>query len=277
MSQENYILLSQLPKQLWLHLIDSQAKLEIDYIDYNYGEINIHAKIHYLDIIHSFRLLIYIEEHIHQKFARNVIDQIIKMIKNKVKCTIFIPYGEPGYLHRVNDFEYDIKIESSYFSFEFSDQIITFLEYAKKICYVKKNPEYIEKIYNIYMKYYPNSKMREIGDDWVDRSENYPNDLKRLFDCDMYYGHHEYDLDEYEIICQTGKYEKYFPICYCTEESKLYGYSKGYKGNTMMVLDWANSVRECLYEPTHLWIRYLALPKSGAEKMKIIEYELNFQ
>jgi hypothetical protein len=257
MSQENHILLSQLPKQLWLHLIDSQPKLEIDYVDYGYGEINIHAKICHLDIVHSFRLLMCIEEQDHQIFACNVIDQIIKMIKNKVKCNVFIPYREPIYRFWDNGSDYDIGIGSSYFSFEFSNQIIIFLEYAKNICCLKNNPEYVEKIYNIYSKYYPNSRMQEYTSDFVDFSENYPNDLKHLFECDMFYDHREYDLDEYEIMCQTGKYEKYFPICFCTEESKLYGYSKGYKGNTMMVLDWANSLCECLYEPTQLQIRYL--------------------
>lgn len=268
MSENNHILLSQLPKQLWKYLIDSKPRLKIVDVAYRYHAIAVYGSISYLDENIPIELEMEFDVCNFQeipaeldddhKYIHETIDDAIVDLKNRTKCVLPDTITTATYFGGRKDdiHDSDIKIGFNYFSFEFSDTIISFLEFVKKISNSRKNPEYIKRIYDIYMKYYPNSKMWAYLDDY----SNYGEDLEYLFNYILHYDHHEYDLDEYEVMCQTGKYEECFPICYCTEESKLYGYHMGHQGNTMMALKWCGSCCCSSNTSTDLLIRYL-LPK----------------
>jgi len=265
--------LRQLSKPVVSHLLDYIPKLKINRVEYYHDEVKLNCSILYVDHIVPLGLSSFLTKNSEKYIIKCIIvDKIIDSIQNKIMSRYilvdtFMQFG---------DFHNDeiiitsdgIKVGPYKYSFDCSNAIIELLEYTKLFGLATHNEEYIEKLYNIYMKYYPDSKIPHFDsqhDYYVDRdyigsadyynSADYLDDLKQLFKEPQYYDHKKYDFNDYEKLCQTGKINKYFPIYIC-HQKECFSDMKNYD-KAIVAMNWKASYCQTSYDSTDINIVYL--------------------
>ena len=249
----------QFPKSIILCLLNYIPKLKINYVSLNYNEITIKCDIIYLDhtIPVSLNSFVKIKQ---DKYLTKclLVDQIIHNIKNKILSKITLTEGvymDGNVRNGVIVTDNHIRIGEYDYSFDCSNAIIELLEYVKLVGFAVSDSEYISKLYNIYMKYYPDSKLNGWDSDGID---NYDNDIKELFKSWQYYGYKRFDIEEYEFLCQKTKFKKYFPMYYCNRtECKLEEFNDLDCNKAIVAMEWEKSHCESNWESTDIRIVYL--------------------
>lgn len=241
----NYLLLSQMPKELLPYLLDSEPKLKIHYVEFDNCMIIVNGKISYLN--HQFPISVTVASTSKfEKYERlcNSIDNLIWCLKKKVGMSIKLIQNNE-FQHTFSDTyisDSEVSIGEDYiqigkynFSIDCASAIITFLESTKTYALMTKEYEYLIAIYDIYKQYYP--------ENWLCKKSlqgvNYDMCVENILNQKMFYGYNKFDLDKYEVMCQSGDYADYLPIFYCDETCPI---NMENKNQVIVALD-MNSMR----------------------------------